>query len=337
MNVHLLLFRALAIIAVVLRHKYWPGPDYTFISSTIPLFLFSSGYFYRPEDEKNPPAFFGRKFRHLIVPYYLYNAFYALITVLIFYTTGSRLGSRPTWYNFWLRPWVDGQQYQLISPMWFVMFLFVTLLVYLVVSWLLRRLRLDATEIGVAFILIGLGAYALRHELPPGASNCGLWGYRVAVGTAYLALGQSAARHLPHADWFRFRYLLPVLALRLVFQLQTTTTIYSYFNAEFTHPASIVFTLTEIYLLLYLARFLMRFPVAVRGLSAVGHYSYHIMANHMLVFLIIDWIIAAVAPVDPNRHAVLFYTWWLYAIAAVAIPTGISSGMTALKRQWRRQ
>ena len=44
MNLQMLLFKAFAIMDVVLRHRYWPFSQFMFIASSIPLFLFLSGY-----------------------------------------------------------------------------------------------------------------------------------------------------------------------------------------------------------------------------------------------------------------------------------------------------
>ncbi len=325
MNIHLMTFRALAITALVLRHKYWPFPDFLFIASTIPLFLFSSGYFYRPESEKTPLRFLGYKFNRLMVPYYIYNAVYALITYLIFLGTGKVLGHLPTWHNYFIRPFVDGLQYELINPMWFVPFFFVGLFVYLCLSTLIRRFTKDETMHFIVFAAIGIGGYGLRHFVDPGQSLPLHWMFKVLIGVFYFSLGRFFALKLSGLDIYRWRFLFLALVIRATLFFEFKTTLYSYYNAEFTHICSLAFTLIDIYFLLFLAHLILRFSSITRWSCAIGRNSYHVMANHMMVFLLLDWTFAALFQLDTNNHQVLRYVWWVFAIAALVLPVGIGN------------
>ena len=110
-------------------------PPYSF---HIALFFFISGYLFKDKYFDNIAEFLKRKTKGLLVPYYLYTAFYFCVTVVIAKLTGIFLGMPINLKNYIITPFVNGHQLDLSCPLWFVTQLFMTLICFLFVF---RRLR----------------------------------------------------------------------------------------------------------------------------------------------------------------------------------------------------
>ncbi len=325
MNTQLLIFKALAIVDVVLRHKYWPFSSFLFIASSIPLFLFLSGYFYKADGEKNPLRFIVKKFKRLMILYFVYNAIYALITYLIFIKNGVVMGHLPNWYNFFIQPFVDGQQYTLINPMWFIPFFFIVQTIYMFSSRFMRRLTKDEFTHFLVFTCLGLGGFCLRNVASPESSVAQTFLLKMMVGVFFISLGRFFAQKMSHINIYQVKYLILAMAIRGALFIEFNSPCYNFAGAGFTELSGLFYSVIDIYFLLYLSRVLSRYPLLDRILSKVGSNTYHIMANHMLVFLVIDTAITRYRGVDPNNpfNDILAYTWWIYMLAGIGIPTCI--------------
>ncbi|MDD3119273.1 MAG: acyltransferase [Victivallales bacterium] len=329
MNTQLLIFKALAIIDVVLRHKFWPFSSFLFIASSIPLFLFLSGYFYKPEGEGNPLRFIVKKIRRLLILYFVYNAFYALITYLIFRRSGVVMGQLPNWYNFFIQPFVDGQQYTLINPMWFIPFFFMVQMAYMFSSRLIRRFTRDELVHFLIFAAVGLAGYGLRQVTVPGHALLQNFVLKLMVGAFFISLGRMFAQRLVPCNVYRVKFLILALALRGMMFIEFSSPCYNFAGAGFQELSGMFYSIIDIYILLYLSRLMARIPLLERMMSRIGSNTYHIMANHMMVFLVIDTAITGITGIDPNNPYgdMLYYTWPVYLAAGIGIPTCV--GMVA--------
>ncbi|PJA90041.1 MAG: hypothetical protein CO136_03310, partial [Candidatus Levybacteria bacterium CG_4_9_14_3_um_filter_36_7] len=79
------LMRAIGIIFVVWGHNYQPPflffPAFYFHLS---LFFFISGYFFKPQTTiKNKVKYFIKKTRNQLLPYYVLNLFFGLLTMVL--------------------------------------------------------------------------------------------------------------------------------------------------------------------------------------------------------------------------------------------------------------
>ena len=108
---------ALGIIFIVAGHSDNGGvslfydwfPVYSF---HIGLFAFCSGYFYKDKNDEHPLQYIARKFLSLIVPLYLWNFFYALVTnVMGRFGFAMGGGGEITWYKLFVAPINNGHQY----------------------------------------------------------------------------------------------------------------------------------------------------------------------------------------------------------------------------------
>ncbi len=136
-----------------------PGLDLFFnwfspYSFMLTVFFFVSGYLYN-----EAPSIFGyikKRFKRLVIPYYTWNAFYVVIFFIV--TSIGLLQWGPiNLYTFFVQPWVNGEQFAFNLAAWFVLTLFLTQLLFVVMRSVLKRFNLSKEYLifGV-FLLLGL-------------------------------------------------------------------------------------------------------------------------------------------------------------------------------------
>ena len=123
------LLKALAILIVVSGHlEFSLIPMFPPYSFQVILFFFIAGILFNPK--YNFGEYFKRRFKSLLNPYILYAVFYLGLTVAITPIVGKFWGLPITLKNELLMPFLTGHQLDLISPLWFVPCLFLTLIIY---------------------------------------------------------------------------------------------------------------------------------------------------------------------------------------------------------------
>lgn len=124
--------KALAIMLVVSGHLEFSllgiFPPYSF---QLALFFFISGCLFKEKYLYDVTTFVERRIKSLLVPYFWYNLFYLGITVLIAKLTGKFWGMPLSLKNFFITPFLNGHQFDLSCPLWFVTQLFMTMIVFL--------------------------------------------------------------------------------------------------------------------------------------------------------------------------------------------------------------
>ncbi|MBR5578642.1 MAG: acyltransferase family protein [Lachnospiraceae bacterium] len=170
---------ALAIIFVVAGHADFGVFDvagmFPYYSFHVGVFVFISGYFYREENELQMIAYIKRKAMHLLLPYYLWNLFYGVLTTVL-RGAGFSIGSPISLYNFFLEPFLGGHQYGLNFAAWFVPVLFLLELINVLGRKILGWLGLKKE--GIIFVL-SLVAGMITVVLSQRGS---VWGYYRHIG-----------------------------------------------------------------------------------------------------------------------------------------------------------
>lgn len=85
----------------------------------IALFIFCSGYFYKSKNEENFKKFFIKKFKHLIIPTFIWNLLYGIFVNLL-RLKGFSFGYELTLYNVFISPLINGHQFIFNMCCWFV-------------------------------------------------------------------------------------------------------------------------------------------------------------------------------------------------------------------------
>ena len=133
--------KALAILLVVSGHlEFSLFGMFTPYSFQLALFFFISGYLFKDKYLNDVFTFIKRRVKSLLVPYYLYNTFYLLITILIARLTGKFWGQPISLKNFFITPFLNGHQFDLSCPLWFVTQLFMTMIVFLFLFRMLKKM-----------------------------------------------------------------------------------------------------------------------------------------------------------------------------------------------------
>lgn len=328
---------SLAMIFVVAGHMHQPYWAYFKVYAFhVPLLFFISGYFFRPRDGwEQKIAFIKGKVWRLLVPYFIYNIIFAVITYVIYLALHQKLGELPTLTNFFITPFVDGQQYDLFAPGWFLIYLFyihlifvflvrkATSLIYhlrllgglflIALFWVVVASFVDLSthevisifaRIGFASFFYGLG-YVIKtyiHKLQP---------YLVNIPTFILCLGVSL--------WF------------MHFQPEYRFTLFPvYFNSDYA-LAPFVSSIIGIWTWYQVSVFISRFISERSFLLLIGKHSIHVMATHLFVFLSMHILYVWAAggsltePYSAGNAFLRPYIWWLYIAAGLMIPAYLAA------------
>lgn len=285
------LLKALAITIVVAGHlEFSLIPMFPPYSFQVLLFFFIAGILF------NPKYTFGeylkRRFKSLLIPYFLYALAYICITVMTAPITGKFWGMPITLKNELLIPFLTGHQLDLISPLWFVPCLFITLIVYKIFSYTKGS---DILKLGLyfifAFLAIHFQAYAQNIHF--------LWIFRTMFALLFVHLGYLYNKSIRDKfNIFTHRILGIVLILQslLWFTNQDFTPAdgiglqFLLVWGEFDNPiVPIITSITGIYICLFIINLLYDKIKDWSFLNKIGKNSYHIMANHLLIFNILTY------------------------------------------------
>ncbi len=123
----------------------------------MPLFFFISGYFYKQERERAYGRAIFRMIRKFVVPYYIWNLVYAVIVFALKAAGLVRFNLDGSLRNFIVTPWMTGDQYQMNSPAWFLLTLFLVEAVYLSLHKLVSFFGIKSEFIlAIPFLAMGI-------------------------------------------------------------------------------------------------------------------------------------------------------------------------------------
>ena len=313
------LLKCLAISLVVSGHLefslFGMFPPYSFQLS---LFFFISGMLFKDRYLDAVFDFIKRRIKSLLVLYYLYSAFYMVITIIIAKYTGKFWGMELSWKNFFLTPFLNGHQFDLSCPMWFVPQLFITMIVFLFCQKFFR----NTSEIvrGIFYTILGLSAIPLSKVIDISSWNLVL--IRTMFSIFFVYLG-----HL-YVHKIRGNYnIFSPKAAGFVICLQA---ILWHFNRDYTPEhgiglsyvlvwarldeqiiVQILTRLTGIWFSLLFIDVTYKYIKDIKFLKLIGENTYHIMANHLLVMYLMTITILTINKLPLNMieaHDI----YWIY-------------------------
>ena len=151
--------KALAILLVVSGHLEFSllgiFPPYSF---QLALFFFISGCLFKDKYLNDVATFVERRIKSLLVPYFWYNLFYMLVTILIAKLTGKFWGLPLSFKNFFITPFLNGHQFDLSCPLWFVTQLFMTMITFLFLFRVLNAVSKNKFVHLIFFTILGIFA-----------------------------------------------------------------------------------------------------------------------------------------------------------------------------------
>lgn len=291
-NKEMNILKAIAIIAVVCGHASInvlgnTFPDYSYHMA---LFFFIAGYFYKEDDEKSKIKYIAKKAKRLLIPLFLYNIFYALITIFIFKKLGILLSSLPSLATIFINPFLTGKLHVLNNPLWFIAQLFVTLITFIFIYAGIKKITKNKIAHFIFFLaLTALGIFLAEYRH---GNDLILITSKTLFTFFFVYLGIFYKSTLEKKNIFTLQNLLIITIAQIILTYGKNI---NYFLANGTFYASYlaIFTsVTGIWVATFVAKIIS--PLTKDGdfLNKVGKNTYHIMANHLLIFFILNYSLA---------------------------------------------
>ena len=339
------ILKALAIMLVVSGHLEFSllgiFPPYSF---QIALFFFISGCLFKDKYLNSVTEFFERRIKSLLVPYFWYNLFYMCVTILIAKLTGKFWGMPLSFKNFFITPFLNGHQFDLSCPLWFVTQLFMTLITFLY----LMRFFSNATKnkfIHLAiFTIIGLLSIPVRKIFP--MPPLMLVVIRTMMSLFFVYIGYYYTHYIKdNYNIFTPKWFGGIVILQSILWL---------FNRDFTPEhgiglsyilvwgrfddqlfVPILTSLTGIWASLFTAKILYPYLKNVKFIQDMGNVTYHIMANHLLVMYLITALFLKLhgMPISERANHDIYWiynpiqTTYLYFVITMVATTYIGVGL----------
>lgn len=307
------LLKALAILIVVSGHlEFSLIPMFPPYSFQVLLFFFIAGILFNPS--YNFIEYIKRRFKSLLVPYFLYAVFYLGITLLIAPFIGKFWGMKITLFNEIIVPFLTGHQLDLISPLWFVPCLFITLIIYKLFSYIKCS---DYLKLGF-YLILAICAVTFQKQ---GQDIHYLWLFRTMFALFFIHLGYLYKNKIQDKiNIFSPKILSFVIVLQSILWLTNQDfnpldgiglhflLVWGQYNNLI---VPILTSLTGIWMSLFIIEFLYEKIKNWKFLTIIGQNTYHIMANHLLIFNIITYSILAIKgiPFDIKNNSDIY---WFY-------------------------
>lgn len=297
------MLKALAIILVVSGHLefsvFGMFPPYSF---QLALFFFISGMLFKEKYIDDVSTYFVKRIKSLLVPYFCYEVFYLMITSILAKYSGHFLGDTPSLKTFFVTPFLNGHQLLLCAPLWFVPQLFMTLIVFLYLMRLLRKIPDKYGKLAF-FAVLGFGAIPFIKYF--GNTPITLVIMRTMFSLFFVYLGYFYVKYIREnyniytPKWFgciilfqSFLWLFnrdftPEHGIGLSYVL-----VWGRFDQQIIVP--ILTALTGIWVSLFTIKILYPFFKDVKLIDDIGSATYHIMANHVFVMYLITMFLCRI-------------------------------------------
>ena len=342
--------KALAILLVVSGHLEFSllgiFPPYSF---QLALFFFISGCLFKEKYLNDVATFVERRIKSLLVPYFWYNLFYMLVTILIAKLTGKFWGMPLSFKNFFVTPFLNGHQFDLSCPLWFVTQLFMTMITFLFLFRVLNAVSKNKFVHLIFFTILGI--FAIPFSKWFALTPLMLIVIRTMFSLFFVYLGYFYVHYIKDnynmftPKWFGFVFVLqsilwmfnrdydPEHGIGLSYVL-----VWARFDDQLFVP--IVTALTGIWASLFTVQILYPFVKDIQFVKDMGNVTYHIMANHLLVMYIMTaifmWLHGIPVSERANHDIYWIYnpvqTTYLYFVVTMVVTTYVGVGLKKLHR-----
>lgn len=357
------ILKALAIILVVSGHLEFRlfdmFPPYSF---QLALFFFISGMLFKDKYLDNVAEFIKRRVKSLLVLYFIYSAFYAIVTVVIEKFTGKFWGMELSWKNFFITPFLNGHQFDLSCPMWFVTQLFITMVTFLFLQRQFRELPekvkfIIYTAFGFAAIplskictpiFFSLSSFVGLKTIDP----IPLLIVRTMFSLFFVYLGHFYIKKIQgNYDIFTPKILGIVLCIQAIlwhfnrdFDPEhgiglSYVLVWARFDSQIIVP--VLTSITGIWFSLWFIKVTYNYMKDINFIKVIGENTYHIMANHLFVMYIITAVIFKIngIPISERANHDIYWIYnpvqntYLYFVFTMIITTYIGQLLKFLKKK----
>ena len=174
-NKQFMILSALGILLVVDAHALSPlylmAQYFPYNSFFMPMFVFISGYFFKPESIRQLHNYIGRKVKTLLVPFFTWHIVYGLLVNILKYAGVITYGMDLSVKSLFIEPFLECYSFEINNPAWFVPMLFMVVLSYAVIRFVFQKIWHDAVAMIVSFVLGTLCVFFSRK----GCSVNPLW------------------------------------------------------------------------------------------------------------------------------------------------------------------
>jgi fucose 4-O-acetylase-like acetyltransferase len=299
--------RAFAVVAVILAHADLGGlytlpvigealKFFSPFSFMIPVFFFASGYFF----EVTPKIwnYVKKRFRRLVLPYYFWNLFYAVMFFAVTSAGLMQMSGAIDLGSFYVQPWVTGEQYVFNLAMWFVLTLFLVQAVYVAIRQSFARIK-RLNEYVLFAVCLALSILGTYLSTVGWNDSIYLVVSRMLFGLPFVAFGYLYKVKLEKYD-ISTAVNVVVGAVLLLLAQYSLLQIYGNMDYDSLHVAfqgrllqPFLSSFTGIWLCLQLSKVCTRLFAPKtwigRGLKYVGDKSWDIMVHQFLGF----WLLSA--------------------------------------------
>ena len=351
----------ISIILIVLGHLdmnelsvFGLFPYYSF---HVMVFVFISGYFYNESKEDNILSYIGHKALRLLVPYFICNLIYGIISTVLS-ANGFSYCAPISLKNFFIEPFLGGHQFGLNFASWFVPALFIIEVINIIsrkiLSLIFRSrtnlicdliLTLGTLAAGIATVYLAQGGHVWGIYKTPGRILFMLPVYE--LGIIYRRYLESVESKVPDAACLGVvsaaQFVIYLIAGGLLnFSAVWCTSFASFpFVPYLTIIIGTLFWLRISRIIAHASSGTTDMPsFPGRVLDRIGDHSFHIMMHHVTIFFVINLIMYALSsripasvPFDIEAfHSDVVYTclpadmyvWKIvYLIAGISIPVFI--------------
>lgn len=349
---------AIGMILVVAGHLGYNlfdwGGLFPYYSFHVFLFLFISGYFYREEAENQIGRYIIGKCKTLLLPYFLWNLCYGVITELL-HKAGFTIGQELSFYTLILAPFEGGHHFMYHFPAWFVPVLFVIEVINVGMRKLLNLLRLNKEWLiftgclimGIATVYLAIGGHVWGYYQIPG---------RVLFMLPGFQMGRMYRRYLEKHDTLPDKIYFPiVIALQLCITFScgglafSAVWVTSFANGPIVPYLTIM---TGIALWLRISKLLTQLPSLAKPLVYLGRNTFSVMMHHIFSFFLLNCLFFGLHlffPVFREFDKTLFFSdvnylflpagdvgKWLYLIAGIGLPLLLEGFILQIKKRIKR-
>ena len=331
--------KALAILLVVSGHLEFSllgiFPPYSF---QLALFFFISGCLFKDKYLTDVATFVERRIKSLLVPYFWYNLFYMLVTILIAKLTGKFWGMPLSFKNFFITPFLNGHQFDLSCPLWFVTQLFMTMITFL---FLFRAVSAVTKNKFIHLGLFGLlGVLAIPFSKWFAVTPLMLIVIRTMFSLFFVYLGYFYTHYIKdNYNIFTPKWFGAVFVLQSILWLfnrdydpehgigLSYVLVWARFDEQLIVP--IITALTGIWASLFTVKILYPYVKDIKFIQDMGNVTYHIMANHLLVMYIMTAIFLRLngIPIEERANHDIYWiynpvqTTYLYFVVTMVVTT----------------
>ena len=331
------LLKALAIMLVVSGHLefsiFGMFPPYSF---QLALFFFISGMLFKDKYLDEVAIYFVRRIKSLLVPYFIYEAVYLLITFAFVPIIGEFFGAEPSLRNFFITPFTNAHQLSFIAPMWFVTQLFITMIVFLFLMRVMRPIKNKWIHLAF-YAFLGFTAIPIWKAIPH--NSLSLIAMRTSFSLFFVYLGYFYVKYIKdNKDIFTPKWLGGVILFQSVLWLYNRDydpvhgigLSYVLVNGRFDDQiiVPVLTAITGIWISLYAIKVLYPYLKDVKFLQQMGKVTYHIMANHVFVMYVITLILFHITGTPLSAKGDKIYaiynpvqTTYLYFVVVMLVTT----------------